>query len=141
MKDRDSSLEHFVKAQDSVYEVALAEIRAGSKRSHWMWFIFPQLAGLGHSAMAVRYAINSEAQALTYLAHPILGYRYRACVSALESLTDTTAETVFGPLDARKLRSSLTLFAEASDDRQIVTALKRWFGEHDQATLRLLECD
>ena len=141
MKDRDSSLEHFVKAQDGVYEVALAEIRAGSKRSHWMWFIFPQLAGLGHSAMAVRYAINSETQALTYLAHPILGYRYRACVSALEGLTDTTVETVFGPLDAMKLRSSLTLFAEASDDSQIVPALDRWFGAKDRATLRLLGRD
>ena len=141
MKDRGSSLEHFVKAQDGVYEVALTEIKAGSKRSHWMWFIFPQMAGLGSSALAVRYAINSEAQAATYLAHPILGYRYRACVSALDGLTDTTAKSVFGPLDAMKLRSSLTLFAAASDDSQIVAALDRWFGAKDRATLRLLGRD
>lgn len=139
MEDSNSSLDRFVKAQDGVYEVALAEITAGSKRSHWMWFIFPQLAGLGHSAMAMRYAIASLAEATTYLAHPILGHRYRACVAALQGLTDTNAEAVFGSIDAMKLRSSLTLFAEASEEQQIIAALERWFGEKDPATLRLIE--
>jgi uncharacterized protein (DUF1810 family) len=132
-------LGRFVTAQESVYEIALAEIRRGAKRSHWMWFIFPQIAGLGHSAMAQRYAIESLGEAKAYLDHPLLGNRLRSCVSALQDLTGMTAEAVFGGIDAVKLRSSLTLFDVAGGGPLFAAALDRWFGgEKDEATLRLL---
>jgi uncharacterized protein (DUF1810 family) len=131
-------LQRFVDAQMSSYEAALAEIRRGAKRSHWMWFIFPQIAGLGSSAMAQRYAIESLDEARAYLAHPLLGTRYRECVATLQDLTGTTAEVVFGGIDAIKLRSSLTLFAETGDERLILAALKRWCGGKDPATIALL---
>src|ERR1700712_1840212 len=108
----------FLDAQVQSYAPAFAEISAGAKRSHWMWFIFPQVAGLGHSEMAQRYAIASVEDAREYLAHPILGKRLRDCVAALQDLPSTTAERVFGPVDAIKLRSSLTLFVEAGAGRQ-----------------------
>jgi uncharacterized protein (DUF1810 family) len=104
---------HFVNAQAGVYETVVAEIESGSKRSHWMWFIFPQLAGLGRSDMARRYAIGSVEEARAYSGHPVLGGRLRACVAALQGLSDTSAERVFGAVDAVKLRSSLTLFEAA----------------------------
>lgn len=107
-------LQRFVDAQASTYDTALGEIRRGRKTSHWMWFVFPQLAGLGHSAMSQRFAIRSHAEARAYLAHPVLGRRLRECVGALQDLSDTTAERVFGSVDAAKLRSSLTLFAAAA---------------------------
>ena len=133
-------LERFVAAQADSYETALGEIHRGSKRSHWMWYIFPQIAGLGHSAMAERYAIASIDEAKAYLDHPLLGARYRECVSALQDLTDTSAEEVFGTVDAMKLRSSLTLFYEASGDRLYEAALDRWFGaQEDTATLKLIK--
>jgi uncharacterized protein (DUF1810 family) len=129
-------LDRFVAAQDGVYETALGEIRRGAKRSHWMWFIFPQIAGLGSSAMAQLYAIASLDEARAYLAHPLLGPRLRACVEALQDLTGTTAEAVFGGIDAIKLRSSLTLFVEAGGEPLYRAALERWFrGEPDMATL------
>ena len=132
-------LERFIAAQADIHESALAEIRRGRKTSHWMWFIFPQLAGLGHSAMAQRYAIGSIEEARAYLDHPVLGSRLRTCVSALQGLGSTTAEAVFGPIDGMKLRSSLTLFAEASDERLFTAALERWFeGGKDEATLKLM---
>jgi uncharacterized protein (DUF1810 family) len=132
-------LDRFVAAQTESYERALAEVRRGKKRAHWMWYIFPQIAGLGHSAMAKRYAIGSLEEAKAYLDHPLLGTRYRACVSALQDLTDTAAEEVFGTVDAMKLQSSLTLFCEASGDRLYEAALDRWFdGQKDLATLDLL---
>jgi uncharacterized protein (DUF1810 family) len=132
-------LGRFVAAQENVYESALAEIRRGAKRSHWMWFIFPQIAGLGHSAMAQRYAIGSLDEAEAYLDHPLLGNRLRTCVSALQDLTGMTAEAVFGGVDAVKLRSSLTLFDTAGGGPLFTAALDRWFGgEKDEATLRLL---
>ena len=133
-------LGRFVTAQECVYESALAEIRRGAKRSHWMWFIFPQIAGLGHSAMAQRYAIQSLDEANAYLDHPLLGNRLRTCVSALQDLTGTTAQAVFGGIDAVKLRSSLTLFDAAGGGPLFVAALDRWFsGEKDDATLKLLK--
>jgi len=132
------NLERFLLAQEGVFDIALSEIAEGTKRSHWMWFIFPQLAGLGHSAMAVRYAVRSKAEARAYLGHSILGQRYRGCVAALQDLTDSTAQAVFGSLDAMKLQSSLTLFGEISDESLIQDALDRWFGAKDLATLRLL---
>jgi len=131
-------LERFVAAQAGIYESALAEIRRGTKRGHWMWFIFPQIAGLGRSQMAERYALRSVGEAQAYLAHPVLGVRYLECVAALQDLTGTDAVAVFGQTDAMKLRSSLTLFFEAVDERLIAAALDRWFGGQDDATLRLL---
>ncbi|WP_333574144.1 DUF1810 domain-containing protein [Sphingomonas sp.] len=131
-------LDRFVAAQDGSYETALAEIRRGAKRSHWMWYIFPQIAGLGRSAMAQRYAIGSIAEARAYLEHPLLGQRLRDCVSALQDLTRGSAESVFGTVDAVKLRSSLTLFAEAGGGPLFEAALARWFGEPDPATLSIV---
>jgi uncharacterized protein (DUF1810 family) len=129
-------LERFVTAQDGVYESALSEIRRGTKRSHWMWFIFPQIAGLGHSAMAQRYAIASLDEARAYIADPLLGRRLRECVEALQDVTGTTANAIFGEVDSAKLRSSLTLFREAGDEPLFSAALDRWFGSQaDQATL------
>jgi uncharacterized protein (DUF1810 family) len=133
-------IERFVSAQDAggTYDNALREVKTGLKRSHWMWFVFPQIAGLGASAMAVRYAIASLDEARAYLAHPVLGRRYRACVAALAALPDANAKKVFGGIDAMKLRSSLTLFARADpSDTAIRAALDRWFaGEEDPATVQ-----
>lgn len=134
-------LERFVAAQAASYAPALAEIRRGAKRRHWMWFIYPQIAGLGSSAMAQRYAIRSLNEARAYLDHPLLGLRYRECVAALQDLTGTTAETVFGGIDAIKLRSSLTLFVEAGAGPLVEAALARWCGDPDPATLAILARD
>lgn len=132
-------LHRFVSAQEDIYPVALGEIRRGAKRSHWMWFVFPQIAGLGRSDMARRYAIGSLDEACAYLDHELLGARYRESVSALQDLIGTTAEQVFGSVDAMKLRSSLTLFGEASGMPLIGAAIDRWFeGKRDQATLDIL---
>ena len=134
-----SELARFVDAQAGSYETALAEIRAGAKRSHWMWYVFPQIAGLGHSDMAQRYAVASLEEAHAYLAHPVLGPRYRACVDALQALPPSDAEAVFGGIDAIKLRSSLTLFERAGGEAWIAPALDRWFGgARDPATLTIL---
>ena len=132
-------LHRFVAAQEGSYASALAEIRRGAKRSHWMWYVFPQIAGLGHSAMAQRYAIRSGDEARAYIAHPLLGARLRECVDSLAALPAKNAERVFGGIDAVKLRSSLTLFAEASGEGCFADALADWFGgERDGATLKLL---
>jgi len=132
-------LDRFVTAQQDSFETALGEIKRGHKRNHWMWFVFPQLAGLGSSAMARRYAIGSLDEACAYLAHPLLGSRLRACVEALQDLEQGTAEEMFGDIDAMKLRSSLTLFGEASGERLFAAAIERWFaGRRDETTLRLL---
>ena len=132
-------LARFVSAQAETYPLALGEIRRGAKTSHWMWFIFPQLAGLGHSAMAQHYGIGSLEEARAYLAHPLLGARYRECVESLQDLPPTTAEIVFGGIDAIKLRSSLTLFAEASGEPLFDAALERWFdGDRDPRTMAML---
>ena len=132
-------LDRFVTAQEASYDTALAEIRRGAKRTHWMWFVFPQIAGLGMSLTSQRYAITSLDEARAFLAHPLLGRRLRDCVAALQDLTGTTAESVFGSVDAAKLRSSLTLFIAAGADQLFDAALDRWFeGVPDDATLRLL---
>jgi uncharacterized protein (DUF1810 family) len=133
-------LDRFVSAQERTYSRALTELTQGLKTSHWMWFIFPQVAGLGFSEMSRRYAIGSLDEAQSYLAHRLLGARYRACVAALQDLVGTTAEAVFGPVDASKLRSSLTLFAEAAPgDPLFEAALQRWFrGEKDKRTVDVL---
>lgn len=138
MNSRADSLERFVEAQAPVYPTALGEIRRGAKRTHWMWFIFPQLAGLGRSETARFYGIRSLDEARAYLTHPVLGARLRESVGALQDIADTsiTARAVFGEVDAMKLRSSLTLFAEASADPLFQAALERWFGgARDEATL------
>lgn len=133
-------LDRFIAAQDASHEGALAEIRRGRKRGHWMWFIFPQLAGLGRSAMAQQYAIHSLDEAAAYLAHPLLGPRLRLFVEALQDLdAGSSIEEIFGDVDTLKLRSSLTLFEAASGERLFSAALERWFdGRRDTATLRLL---
>ena len=135
-------LERFVSAQDSggTYQRALAELRAGRKTSHWMWFIFPQVAGLGFSAMAQRYAISGVAEARAYLGHPVLGPRLRACTEAIAAVADSTADRILGPVDAMKLRSCMTLFAAAAPDEKVFgQVLVRYFdGEPDEATLARL---
>ena len=139
MREDAFDLARFVRAQAGIYEQTLAEIRSGRKRSHWMWFIFPQFAGLGHSPMAQRYAIGSIAEARAYLADPVLGTRYRECVASLQALPATTAERLFGGIDAIKLKSSLTLFDEANHEPLFSEAIGRWFeGQRDEATLGLL---
>jgi uncharacterized protein (DUF1810 family) len=138
MSDGDG-LGRFVEAQEQVYPRALAELRRGAKRSHWMWFIFPQFVGLGRSAIAQRFAIAGLDEARAYLAHPLLGSRYVECVASLQDLAGSDPIGVFGDVDALKLRSSLTLFEAASGDRLFSAALDRWFGgERDIRTLDLL---
>jgi len=133
-------LDRFVTAQATSYDSALAEIHRGAKRSHWMWYIFPQIAGLGRSEIARHYAIRSLGEAQAYLAHPLLGPRLLECVAALQALPHTTAENVFGGVDAVKLRSSLTLFEAAGGNPIFAAAINRWFdGRRDDATLRLLD--
>jgi len=137
-------LDRFVRAQNDggTYDRALGELRRGRKSSHWMWFVFPQIAGLGRSAMAERYAIGSLDEARAYLAHPILGPRLDECAAALLDGPDgRTAESVLGGIDAVKLRSSATLFLAADPGRQVlVRVLDRYFaGEPDATTRRLLQ--
>jgi uncharacterized protein (DUF1810 family) len=132
-------LDRFVAAQDGVYPQALAELERGAKRSHWMWFIFPQIAGLGQSAMARTYAIAGADEARAYLAHPVLGPRLMAVTQAVLAASGS-AEAILGGIDAVKLRSSMTLFAAVADDPTLFrAALDRFFGgEDDRATLDLL---
>jgi uncharacterized protein (DUF1810 family) len=135
-------LERFVTAQDAAgtYQRALVELRAGRKASHWMWFIFPQVAGLGFSAMAQRYAISGLAEARAYLAHRLLGHRLRECTGAIAAVDDSTADRILGPVDAMKLRSCMTLFAAAGPEAEVFgEVLTRYFdGEPDEATLSRL---
>ncbi|SFL16448.1 DUF1810 domain-containing protein [Methylobacterium pseudosasicola] len=135
------NLERFVAAQEGVHERALAELRAGEKRSHWMWFIFPQIAGLGSSPMAQRYAIGSLDEARAYLAHPVLGPRLRTCTAAVSGVTGRSAHAIFGSPDDMKFRSSMTLFARAApEEPQFAEALARYFGgEPDPLTLAKLD--
>jgi uncharacterized protein (DUF1810 family) len=136
-------LERFAAAQDraGTYDRAVAELRAGRKQSHWMWFVFPQIAGLGSSPMAREFAIGSLAEARAYLTHPVLGPRLAECARILNAAVDgTTAAEIFGPVDAMKLRSSMTLFAAAAAAEQtFADVLARYFdGQPDQATLERL---
>lgn len=138
-----ADLERFVAAQDrdGTWERALTELRAGRKTSHWMWFVLPQLVGLGRSPMARRYGIASLAEARAYLAHPLLGPRLLACVDALLALTPgSSADVVLGEVDALKLRSSMTLFARAAPgEPRFAAVLERFYaGVPDAATERLL---
>ncbi|GLY13733.1 hypothetical protein Kisp01_07490 [Kineosporia sp. NBRC 101677] len=138
MSDDPFDLTRFVEAQDAdgTYQRALGELRAGNKTSHWMWFVFPQVAGLGLSATSVRYAISGLPEAQAYLQHPVLGPRLLECTTTLMDLQDLSAERVLGPVDAAKLRSSMTLFAYADPERTVFrSVLKKYFGgQEDSAT-------
>ena len=144
-QDDPHDLARFVEAQAPVYAQALAELRAGAKHSHWMWFVFPQIAGLGGSPTSRRYAIRSLDEARAYLRHPLLGPRLGECTRALLAHPDRSAEAVLGPVDAAKLRSSVTLFelavrAGGRDDRLFGPCLDAFFaGRRDEATLRLVD--
>ncbi len=136
----DFGLQRFVEAQARNYADAIAELRGGRKESHWMWYVFPQVQGLGASAMAQRYAIGSIEEARAYLADPLLGRRLRDCVAATLQVGGRTAHQVFGGPDDLKFRSSLTLFAEAAPEEPLFRqALDRYFaGEPDPRTLEKL---
>lgn len=134
-------LYRFVTAQERSYDSALAELRAGQKRTHWMWYIFPQFDGLGHSATSKYYAIKSLEEARQYLKHPILGARLLECVEAVLAVEGRSASAIFGYPDDLKLRSSMTLFARvAGPDSVFIRVLDKYFrGVQDSKTLRLLE--
>jgi uncharacterized protein (DUF1810 family) len=133
-------LERFVQAQAPIYEQALAELRAGRKQSHWMWFIFPQIQGLGQSAMSRSFAIQSLEEAQDYLAHPLLGRRLRECFEATMEVGDKSASEIFGSPDDLKFRSCLTLFAQAAPkDALFDGLLEKYFrGDRDEVTLEIL---
>jgi uncharacterized protein (DUF1810 family) len=136
MSDR-FDLQRFVEAQAGVYEQACAELRAGRKRSHWMWFVFPQIRGLGSSPMAVRFAISSLEEARAYLEHAVLGKRLLECAGIVVGVTGKTVEEIFGYPDDLKFHSSMTLFAKAQEGGGVFgEALERYFGgEMDRGTL------
>ena len=129
-------LERFVEAQDGVYAGVREELRSGRKRNHWMWFIFPQIRGLGHSPMAERFAIGSLEEARAYLAHAILGERLRECAGLVNAVEGRTASEIFGFPDDLKFHSSMTLFARAGGDAVFQRALEKYFGgEMDRGTV------
>jgi uncharacterized protein (DUF1810 family) len=133
-------LQRFVDAQERVYPSVLGELRAGRKRSHWIWFIFPQVAGLGSSPTAARYAISSLDEARAYLRHELLGPRLHECTRLVNAVDGRSIGEVFGWPDDLKVRSSMTLFAHATDDNQdFVELLERYYdGEEDPLTLERL---
>jgi uncharacterized protein (DUF1810 family) len=141
-RDDQYDLERFVVAQDAgqTYERAIAELRQGRKTSHWMWFVFPQIAGLGHSPTSRMYAISSLAEARAYLAHPVLGPRLAECAEVVCGVEDRSAEQIFGSIDAQKLRSSATLFALADPTTQVFQRLldQYFHGVADPATEALI---
>jgi uncharacterized protein (DUF1810 family) len=134
---------HFVAAQAPVYAGVEAELRAGRKTSHWMWFVFPQLSGLGHSEMARRYALSSLDDARAYLTHPVVGPRLRHCTGLVNAVEGRSAHDIFGSPDDLKFHSSMTLFHLAAPEEALfTTALAKYFdGREDGATLDLLEGD
>lgn len=137
---KDASLERFVQAQARDYAQALAELRAGHKRTHWIWYVLPQLRGLGRSSTAQFYGLADRAEARAYAAHPLLGPRLVQCVQALLAHPQRTAQQMLGEVDAMKLRSCLTLFAEVAPQQpEFAQALQVFFeGRPDPATLQLL---
>lgn len=123
-------LQRFVDAQNPVHERVCAELRAGCKRTHWMWYVFPQMRGLGQSAMSTRYGISGDAEARAYLDHPILGPRLRECVELVNHLEGSTADDIFGCPDNLKFHSCLALFARATSDNAVFTnALNKYFPQ------------
>ena len=141
-KDRHGSedaaaLARFTAAQEGVYASALAELRGGQKRSHWMWFIFPQVAGLGYSPMAQRYAIHDLEEARAYLSQPVLGARLRECAEAVLAAEGRSAREIMGTPDDMKLRSSMTLFAQVDGpDSVFARVLAKYFGGNQDAETR-----
>ena len=137
------SLERFVEAQDPVYDTVLSELAAGRKRSHWMWFVFPQLRGLGRSPMAHHFGLEGRTEALGYWNHPVLGARLRECIDLMLAVPDRSARDILGSPDDTKLRSCLTLFESvAPDDPRFDRALARFYhGERDPLTLDMLAAD
>jgi uncharacterized protein (DUF1810 family) len=134
-----SDIQRFVEAQQAVYGRAFAELRQGRKTTHWMWFVFPQLRGLGHSAMSAAYGLESGAEALAYWQDETLGQRLRDCTEQLLRLENKSAHEVFGSPDDLKLRSCMTLFEQVSGDSRFAAVLARFYaGERDRRTLELL---
>jgi uncharacterized protein (DUF1810 family) len=132
-------LNRFIRAQNPVYPAVIGELSRGRKQSHWMWFIFPQVAGLGLSAMSQRYAIGSRAEACAYLAHPVLGARLVECTGLVLAVQGRSINAILGAPDDAKFRSSMTLFDAASGEPIFDQAIARYFaGERDQATLEIL---
>ena len=140
MKD-EFNLQRFVDAQEKVYETVRDELTQGCKRSHWMWFVFPQLQGLGSSPTAIHYGISGLEEARAYLSYPLLGERLRECTGLLMSLSGRSLDDIFGYPDNLKFHSSITLFSIASDDEELFDdALGKYFaGQHDPQTVRLLQ--
>lgn len=138
--DDPYDLQRFVRAQADNYAQALAELRAGRKHTHWSWYVLPQLRGLGHSTMSVRYAIGSEDEARAYLDHPLLGARLRDCVAAMNAHAGSNAAVVLGEVDALKFHACLTLFARVAEPgAPFQAALEKYYGGKGQdATLALL---
>ena len=139
-RDDPYDLNRFIEAQEVNYADALSELRAGRKSSHWMWYVFPQLAGLGHSAMSYRYGIRSEDEARAYLAHPILGPRMSECAEAVLAIENRSARDIFGSPDDLKLKSCATLFAHVSPPGSVFERiLDRYYSsERDAKTLALI---
>jgi uncharacterized protein (DUF1810 family) len=139
--DHTTALERFVEAQAPVYDQVLAELRAGAKATHWMWFIFPQLKGLGHSATARFFGIASRQEAVAYWRHPLLGARLRECSQLVVAVEGETALKIFGFPDELKFRSSMTLFEQVAPEEPVFRqAIAQYFqGEYDSETLALLQ--
>jgi uncharacterized protein (DUF1810 family) len=132
-------LQRFLDAQEPVYPRVLAELQRGQKQSHWMWFIFPQLAGLGHSAMAQRFALSSRDEAVAYLGHSVLGSRLRECTALVNAVEGRSIREILGSPDDLKFCSSMTLFGAVSSDPKFATAISKFYGgKPDQRTLDLL---
>lgn len=138
---RPFDLSRFTNAQQSIYDSVLAELRSGRKRTHWMWYIFPQIDGLGHSATSKHYAIKSLEEARQYLNHPVLGKRLLECAEAVFTIEGRSASEIFGYPDDLKLKSSMTLFAYVADPHSVFARIldKYFNGERDGLTLQLLE--
>ena len=142
MTGRDAGeLQRFIDAQRPLYDRVLCELRAGQKRTHWMWFIFPQIEGLGHSAMAQKYAIASREEATAYLRHPLLGGRLEECTALVNAIPDKSAHQIFGAPDDLKFCSSMTLFAQVAKGHSLFKeAIEKYFdGRFDEATLTRIE--
>jgi uncharacterized protein (DUF1810 family) len=133
-------LSRFIKAQDKIYDRVLAELKGGRKRSHWMWFVFPQFEGLGYSSTTRYYSIKSKEEARQYLDHPVLGKRLRECAESILALEGLSASGIFGYPDDMKLKSSMTLFASVAEPQSVfVRVLEKYFqGARDERTLALL---
>jgi uncharacterized protein (DUF1810 family) len=132
-------LQRFLDAQAPIYARVVAELRRGQKQTHWMWFVFPQLAGLGHSAMAQRFAIASREEAVAYLGHGVLGLRLRECTALVTAVEGRTAREILGSPDDLKFQSSMTLFGAVSSDPEFSAAIAKFYGGRpDQRTLDLL---